>query len=70
VRIKLNGFEAKDHPVMDRNVLVRVNPWYSMSKFLQEHWKWLVAAIRLPLIAWFAKWLIVWLIFGSSLGGS
>ena len=55
LRIRLPfGEERKDHPVLDREIVVKVNPAYSVKIFLISYWKWIVTALILPLIglAW------------------
>jgi hypothetical protein len=51
LRIRLPfGEERKDHPVLDRKIVVRVNPAYSIKVFIVSYWKWIVTAFILPLI--------------------
>lgn len=55
LRIRLPfGEERKDHPVLDREIVVKVNPTYSVKIFFVSYWKWVVTALILPLIglAW------------------
>jgi len=46
------GEEAKDHPVIDRVINVKINPIYSAGKLLQSQWKWLATTTIIPLILW------------------
>lgn len=56
LRIRLPfGEEKKDHPVLDREIVVSVNPVYSMKSFVATYWKWIVTALLLPLLGWFLK---------------
>ena len=51
LRIRLPfGEERKDHPVLDREVIVKVNPVYSAGIFVSAYWKWMATALILPLI--------------------
>lgn len=55
MRLRLqHGEEKKDHPVMDKEIIVNVNPAYSVKTFILQHWKWFASAIILPIIglAW------------------
>jgi len=55
LRIRLPfGEERKDHPVFDKEIVVKVNPTYSVKIFIVSYWKWIVTALILPLIglAW------------------
>lgn len=55
LRIRLPfGEERKDHPVLDKEIVVKVNPTYSVKIFIVLYWKWIVTALILPLIglAW------------------
>jgi len=49
------GEERKDHPVLDREITVQVNPVYSVKVFIIAYWKWIVTALILPLIGWVWK---------------
>ncbi len=49
------GEETKDHPILERRIVVLVNPIYSMKCFVQEYWKWIVTALILPLLGWALK---------------
>lgn len=63
LRIRLPfGEERKDHPVLDREIVVKVNPVYSVKVFLVSHWKWIVTALMLPLIG------LVWKLYTLSFG--
>jgi len=44
--------KKKDHPVLDKEIVVKVNPTYSIKKFIISYWKWIVTALILPLIGW------------------
>ena len=59
VRLKLpNGAEEKkDYPVFDRRIEVKVNLPYTINKFIKSYWQWIITAVLLPIIGWFAnKW--------------
>ncbi len=67
VRIKVGGAEEKrDYPVIDKDITVRVNVPYAVRTFGQQHWKWLVTALMLPLLGWVGKSLLK----GPKEGGS
>ena len=56
IRIRLPfGEERKDHPVVDREIDVHVNPLYSIKVFFSRYWKWIVTAIVLPVVWWLIK---------------
>lgn len=58
VRIRLPyGEEKKDCPVMEREILVRVNPVYSIIKFLTKYWMWIITALIIPLLG------LIWKIY-------
>lgn len=60
LRIRLPfGEERKDHPVLDRKIVVQVNPIYSVKIFVATYWKWLITVFILPLIGWIIKKLFV-----------
>jgi len=46
------GEKVKDHPVLDKEVIVSVNLIYTIKTFVFTYWKWLVTAILIPLIGW------------------
>jgi len=49
VRIILpHGQEKKDHPVLNEEILVEINPAYMTVNFLLKHWKWLLATLLIP----------------------
>ena len=51
LRIRLPfGEEKKDYPVIDRDVIVKVNPAYSAKVFIDTYWKWVATAVILPLV--------------------
>jgi hypothetical protein len=51
LKIKLPDSEkAKDHPVIDKEIDVKVNPAYSGKRFVKENWKWLITALVIPLL--------------------
>ena len=56
LRIRLPyGEERKDHPVLDREILVQVNRGYSVKSFIGAHWKWIVLTLLLPLGGWVVR---------------
>ncbi|MSV29091.1 MAG: hypothetical protein EXQ52_10170 [Bryobacterales bacterium] len=57
VRIKLpgGGEETRYYPVLDRAIRVRVNPVFSVARFLSANWQWLASALVFPLLAWWWK---------------
>ncbi len=60
LRIRLPfGEERKDHPVLDREVIVKVNPIYSTGIFVSTYWKWIVMAL-IALIG------LIWKIFKQA----
>ena len=48
----------KDHPVIDNEVFVSVNPVFTTSQFVSRNWKWMVTALILPFLAWGIKILV------------
>ena len=58
LRIRLPfGEEKKDCPVLDRDVLVKINPTYSIRLFYLTYWKWIITAVVVPLLG------LVWKMF-------
>lgn len=56
LRIKLLDSEkTKGHPVIDKEIVVRVNPVYSIQYFLKKYWKWLITALVIPLTGYIWK---------------
>ncbi len=57
VRVKLQGGgeETRYYPVLDRAIRVRVNPVFSITRFLSGNWQWLASALVFPLLAWWWK---------------
>jgi hypothetical protein len=56
LRIRLpHGEERKDHPVLDKSVLVKVNHLYSTKVFVITYWKWIATAIILPMMGFIWK---------------
>lgn len=50
LRIRLPDTEkTKGHPVIDKAIVVKVNPAYSGKRFMKENWKWLMTAMVIPL---------------------
>jgi hypothetical protein len=55
VRLRLPfGEERKDHPVMEREIKVKIRPFYSVSVFIAKYWQWIIGTLLIPLIgfAW------------------
>ena len=50
-----SGEKKKDHPAEIREIVVQVNPAYSIKSFISEHWKWIVTVLILPTIGWVLK---------------
>ena len=60
LRIRLSyGEEKLDLPVLDREIVVQVNPSYSVKFFIRKYWMWIVTALILPLIGWIVKTYII-----------
>jgi hypothetical protein len=56
LRIRLPyGEEKKDHPVLDRDVNVKINVKYSIKKFLKNNWKWVATTLAIPWTIWIWK---------------
>ena len=58
VRIKIpdDGEETKDYPVFERQIRVKVNRIYTIKKFIEKHWKWIITTIiSSGIIAWIVK---------------
>ncbi|TAA74551.1 MAG: hypothetical protein CDV28_12323 [Candidatus Electronema aureum] len=53
LRIRLPfGEEKKDHPVLDKEIYVQINPIYSSKLFVVKYWQWIASTLILPLAAW------------------
>jgi hypothetical protein len=53
LRIKLPfGEEKKDHPIIENEIVVKVNPIYSVKKYIINNYKWIITALIAPLIVW------------------
>jgi len=50
IKIPGDGEEKWDYPVMDRDIYVKVNPTYTIMRFIESYWQWMLVAIALPLI--------------------
>jgi len=49
--------KKKDYPVFDRRIEVKVNLPYTINKYIKSYWQWIITAVLLPIIGWFAnKW--------------
>jgi len=60
LRIRLPfGEEVKDHPIIDREVKVKVGIVYSLKIFIAKNWKWIITALIIPIIGWSVKMLIM-----------
>ena len=54
IRLSSNEY-SKDHPVLDREIVVKVNPLYSTKYFLSTYWKWIITALVIPLLTLILK---------------
>jgi tetratricopeptide (TPR) repeat protein len=54
VRIKLpdDGEEAKDYPVFDKQIRVRVNLQHAIEGLIRRYWQWLASAVIIPALVW------------------
>jgi tetratricopeptide (TPR) repeat protein len=54
VRIKLpdDGEEAKDYPVFDKQIKVRVNLQHTIAGLIRRYWQWLASAVIIPVLVW------------------
>ena len=54
VRIKLpdDGEEAKDYPVFDKQIRVRVNLQHTIEGLIRRYWQWLASAVIIPALVW------------------
>jgi hypothetical protein len=60
IRLHNDALEKnKDHPVLDREIVVQVNRAYSIKSFISKNWKWIATALLLPLIGWAIKTYII-----------
>lgn len=52
IRIKLAATDEEplDLPVLEREIKVRVAPWYSTHTFFTKNWRWIIAAILIPVL--------------------
>lgn len=60
VRIKIPNYdeERKNYPVFERKIKVKVNPPFTIKKFIESYWQWIIGTIIIPVIVWIAKkWL-------------
>ena len=56
LRIRLPfGEEKKDHPVIDRKIVVQVNPIYSTRIFASQNWRWILVTLLIPPIAYLLR---------------
>lgn len=55
IRIPNYGEEEKDYLVFERKINVKVNPSYTIKKFIESYWQWLTTAILIPLTGWFVN---------------
>ncbi|TQV85840.1 FHA domain-containing protein [Aliikangiella coralliicola] len=52
-RFKLEtGQEFKDYPIIDNEIFISVNPTYSLRKFANTYWKWIMTSLLIPLLVW------------------
>ena len=61
VRIKIAGIgeEKKDYPVFEKEINVKVNPIYSVKKFIKSYWQWIITTIiGSGIIGWGAGWFV------------
>lgn len=49
-----NSQELCDLPALEREIVVRVAPVHAIAFFTRTHWKWFVASVAIPLVAWLA----------------
>jgi hypothetical protein len=58
VRIKIPNYgeERKDYPVFERKINVKVNPPYTIKKFIRSYWQWIITTIiGSGVIGWLVK---------------
>lgn len=55
VRVRTNtsqGYFYKDITVFDKNIKVKSNIVFSITRWISEYWQWLITSIISPLIVW------------------
>lgn len=45
-----NEQARKSLPVLEKEILVKINPIYSTSTFVSQHWQWLIASATIPIV--------------------
>ncbi|MCK4461172.1 MAG: hypothetical protein KAW46_05175, partial [candidate division Zixibacteria bacterium] len=60
VRLKLPeiGEETYSLPVLEREIKVKVSPYYVVATFIFSYWEWIVTAILVPIVGWVIKKLL------------
>lgn len=61
VRMKIPNYgeERRDYPVFDRKIKVKVNPPYTIKKFIENYWQWILSTIiGSGIIGWVIKRII------------
>jgi hypothetical protein len=46
------GKESVDHPIIDKEIQVNVNPVYSLKCFVKNYWRWIISAIIIPFLGY------------------
>lgn len=54
VRVLVEGWgeRQRDLPVMTKEIVVKVNPVYSLMTFVGKYWQWLATTLLIPLGGW------------------
>ncbi|NVO10043.1 MAG: hypothetical protein HXX16_08800 [Bacteroidales bacterium] len=59
LRIRLPyGEELKDHPIIEKEITVKINPIYCVKIFVTKNWKWIITALIVPIIGWSLKMIL------------
>jgi len=56
IQVKVeNGQALKTLPVKVKEISVKINPVYSTSNFVVQHWQWLIASAIIPIVGLLLK---------------
>ena len=58
-RVKLSGYadEQKDLGIIEREILIKVNPGHSIRSFFTDNQEWIYAVVIIPSLAALSRWL-------------
>jgi hypothetical protein len=55
IRVPGGGEKARDYPVEDRYIVVKITPMIWLQRFLQNYWQWIIGTLLLPALGWLIK---------------